>query len=80
MLLLAVGESVHAMPCHAMPCHAMPCQVCLCQVKSVFVLDYVWISFVNKLHLGSSLCSASVDIRYRKIQDATLCEIDLFHS
>ncbi len=33
-------------------------QVCLSQIKSVWMFGY---HFVNKLHLGSSLCSPSVD-------------------
>ncbi len=37
-------------------------QVCLC-LESVWIFGY---HFVNKLHLGSSLHSPSVDIRYRR--------------
>ncbi len=50
MLLPAVGESSPF----------MLCQVCLC-LESVMTLGY---HVVNKLHLGSSLRSPSVDIRY----------------
>ncbi len=57
MLLPAVGESSPFMLCQVC---VKSSQFCLC-LESVWMLGY---HVVNKLHLGSSLRSLSVDIHY----------------
>ncbi len=69
MLLPAVGESSPFMPCQVLSLvKSVSSQVCLC-------LESVWIfglHFVNKLHLGSSLRSPSVDCSLQLLSSSSV--------
>ncbi len=68
MLLPAVGESSPF----------VPCQVCLCSSLSLFelCLDF---TFINKLHLGSSLHSPSVSEFSEISEGSQSSEIQILH-